>query len=115
MGDAENKPQFVPQSVVDGFTSYRDAVLWCWKNRKASTNDEKLDQSLCANKIGLYTPHMSRCVDPNSKAPMNLPPDLAAAFEGYTGWNAIIQYIAKIARMTIVEQIIAERNSGKSD
>lgn len=109
MNDAANKPEFVPQSVVDGFTSYRDAVIWCWENRKVRSNDEKFDQSLCANKIGLYAPHMSRCVDPNSKAPMNLSPDLAAAFEDYTGWNGVIQYIAKIGGLTIFEQIMAER------
>ena len=101
-GDKES-PKFVPQNVVDAFPSYREAVVWCWTNRRDVGEGEKIDQSLCANKIGLPTPQMSRCVKPHSNAPMNLPPDLLKDFQKYTGWNAVSQYLASRSGLTIME------------
>jgi hypothetical protein len=50
---------------------------------------------------------MSRCVNPNSKAPMGLPPDLIAEFQNFTGWYAIAQFLFR--DLTILEQVVAER------
>jgi hypothetical protein len=102
-------PQFAPGRSVEGFESYREAVIWCWENRVNSGAGEKLDQSLCANQIGLHTPHMSRCVNRFSNAPMNLSPDLVPGFEAFCGWRAVSQYMAKVSQLTFMEQVIAEK------
>ena len=103
------KVQFVPDAVLKGFKSYAESVQWAWENRNHSGMAEADDQALCARLIGLHAPHMSRCVNPNSKAPMNLSPDLLPAFEAFTGWRAPSQYIASKAQMTVLEQLIEEK------
>lgn len=103
--DSLTPPQFAPKYAIDSFESYRDAVIWCWENREKQGAGKKMDQALCADRIGMYAPHFSRCVDPDSKAPMNLPPDLIPLFEAYTGWRAISQFLAAKAQMTYVEEM----------
>ena len=110
---ALSAPQFVQKSVVDEFTCYRDAVIWCWENRVNTGAGEKVDQALLANLLGLPTSHMSRCLNRDAKAPMNLNPDLASDFEAFTGWKAITQFIASRAQVTFIEEmqaILQQRN-----
>ena len=104
-----HKPQFVSKDVLAGFATYRDAVVWTWENRVNVGAGEKMDQSMCAALIGLHTPHMSRCVNRNTDAPMNLCPDFLPAFEAYCGWYAVSQFIASRAQFTLMEQVIEER------
>lgn len=105
------QPQFAPQSVVDSFASYRDAVIWCWDNRANVGAGEKMDQAMCANMLGMHTPHMSRCVNRDTNAPMNLNPDLVADFEAFCGWYAVSQYLASKRQFTFMEQVLAERRA----
>ena len=104
-------PKYAPADVVAKFQTYRDAVVWCWANRPCHGMREDMDQALCAKTIGLHVPHMSRCVNPSSKSPMQLNPDYLDAFETYTGWKAASQWIAAKSHMTVLEQVIAERNA----
>jgi len=108
---ALKSPQFAPQSVIDGFDSYRDAVIWCWENRVNVGAGEKMDQAMCANLLSLHTPHMSRCVNRDTNAPMNLSPDHLPDFEAYCGWYAVSQYLASKAQFTFMEQVISERRA----
>jgi hypothetical protein len=98
-------PQFAPRADVEKFQSYRDAVIWCWEHRVNVGAGEKLDQSICANALGLHAPHMNRCVKRDSDSPMNLPPDLIADFESFCGWRAISQYLASKAQITWMEEM----------
>jgi hypothetical protein len=102
-------PKYAPQRVVDSFTNYREAVAWTWENRVNTGAGEKADQSMCANKIGLRTPAMSRYVKLDSAAPMKLDPDYIEAFENFCGWNAITQFLASRKQFTIMEQVLEER------
>jgi hypothetical protein len=104
-------PQFADKSVVEGFKSYRDAVIWVWKNRKSKTDKEAYDQAICAREIGLHAPHMSRCVNCDTLAPMNLSPDHVKAFQEYCGWYAVSQYIARTTQFTLMEEVIEERRN----
>lgn len=104
-----DKPKFVEQRIVSTFRSYREAVVWCWENRVNNGAGEKLDQALCANQIGLHTPHMSRCVSRDSGAPMNLSPDHLAAFEAFCGFRAASQYLVGQVQLTLLEQVMEER------
>jgi hypothetical protein len=102
--------EFINESVVDGFRSYREAVIHCWTNRRRGKGMvEKLDQALCASVIGAYPSHFSRCVNEKSNAPMDLSPNLLPAFEAYTGNRAVTQYLAKITSITCLEEIQAKR------
>src|ERR1041385_2572877 len=110
-GEALQQPKFAPQCVVDAFTCYRDAVIWAWENRIRQGAGNQMDQAMCANIIGLHTPHMSRCVNRDASAPMNLNPDYVEPFEAFCGWRAVTQYMASKAQMTLMEQVLAERRA----
>lgn len=103
--------KYAQASIVESFDTYRDAVLWCWENRPHRGKNEPQDQSLFASNYGVHAPHMSRFVSRFSKAPMDLHPDLIQAFEGYTGWRAITQYIARKSQVTLMEEVIEQRKS----
>jgi len=64
-----------------------------------------------ARNFGVHAPHMSRFVNPDSKAPMELHPDLIPDFESYTGWRGITQYLARISKVTLMEQVIEARRT----
>lgn len=106
-----NPPRFAPAKTIESFTCYRDAVVWCWENRVNQGAGEKMDQTLCANQIGLHTPHMSRCVNPDSQAPMNLSPDYIADFQAFCGWSAISQYMVRTTQYTLMEEVIEARRA----
>lgn len=101
--------EFAPDSAVTGWKTYRDAVMWCWQNRPHRGMNEPDDQAMFARHVGMHAPHMSRCVNPRTKAPMKLDPDLVPAFEAYTGWRGITQYMTKIGKTTLMEEVIARR------
>ncbi len=102
--------EYVDASHVDGFCTYRDAVMYSWENRRKGKGlVESQDQSLCASIIGIHAPHFSRCVNPKTKSPMDLKTDLLPAFEAYTGNRAVTQYISKITSTTSLEEIQARR------
>lgn len=109
--DALPKSSWVANSIVTGWQTYRDAVVWCWQNRRRNSRDEIGDQSMFARSSGAHRPHVSRMLNPGTKAPMDLPPDLAPSFEAFTGWRGLTQYMAKIGHTTVMEQVIAERNA----
>jgi hypothetical protein len=102
--------EYVDASHIEQFSSYREAVVYCWKNRRKGKGlVERLDQTLCASIIGLHAPHFSRCVNPKTKSPMDLKTDLLPAFEAYTGNRAVTQYLNKITYSTSFEEIQARR------
>jgi len=108
---AVSEASFASKAVISGFKSYREAVQWCWQNRPCHGMTEQEDQSLCARVLGLHAPHMSRCLNPNTKAPMKLDPDMLPAFESYTGWRAASQYLAACANLTFIEELMEERKA----
>lgn len=103
--------KFAPAEVVDSFGSYRDAVMWCWNNRPSRGKNEPDDQAMFARNACLHAPHMSRCVNKRTKAPMDLRPDLIYSLEAYTGWRAITQYLARHSHVTLMEEVIEQRKS----
>lgn len=104
--------RFVDSETVEGWSSYREAVVWCWENRsKGKGMNDRNDQAMFARHSGAYTSHMSRFVSPVSKAPMDMHPDLIPSFEGYTGWRGITQYLAKRSGVTLMEEVIEQRRA----
>jgi hypothetical protein len=97
-------PKFAQKYVIESFTCYRDAVIWCWEHRVNTGAGEKVDQMLCANFLGLHASHLSRCLNRDTQAPMNLNPDVYSDFEAFCGWRAISQFLAGKAQMTFMEE-----------
>lgn len=103
--------EFVPDSIVTGWTSVRDAVIWCWENRKRNSRSEPDDQAMFARNAGFHAPHMSRCVNRRTKAPMDMAQKHWNEFEAFTGWRGLNQYVAKSSGLTLMEQVISERKA----
>lgn len=107
---ALQQAKWVDQDIVDSWSSYREAVLWCWANRPNRGKNEPQDQRMACHYVDCkHPPHFSRYVNPTSKAPMDLPADLVGAFQAYTGWRGINQYNAKLNHITIMEEVISRR------
>lgn len=107
------RSDWVDVAEVKAWPSWRDAVLWCWANRPHRGMNEQGDQStfrhFCETAYGLaiHAPHVSRWVNPTSKAPMDLPPDLVAAFEAFTGQRGLTQWFARTSKVTVLEELQA--------
>jgi hypothetical protein len=105
--------QWVPGSVVSSWKSWREAVLWCWENRPdrhmSDAGDQATFRHFCAKYYGqkVYAPHVSRWVNPKTKAPMDLPPDLVEAFETFTGHRGLTQFFNRRAKCHVVEELQA--------
>lgn len=101
---------YVEQSIVDGFCTYRDAVIWAWNNRRKGKGlSSPKDQALFCHHTG-YTPsHFSRAINENTKSPMDLKADFVASFDAYVGNRAVTQYLNKITYSTSFEEIQARR------
>lgn len=104
--------RFVDTKIIDSFSSFRDAVIWSWKERKGGKGqtDAKAQSYFCLHFD--YTPsHFSRAVNPNTKSPMDLKTDSISAFESFTGNRAVTQYLNRLTSTTSLEEIQAARMS----
>ena len=101
--------KFVDPRVVRGWKTKREAVLWCWLNRPCRGLKEPMDQAICAREIGMHAPHLSRCLNQKTKAPMDLRHDYVNGFERYTGWYGVSQFEMFERGLTIMEEVIAQR------
>lgn len=105
--------EWVAHEVVSNWATWREAVLWCWKHRPYRGMNETGDQATfrhyCAKvyRLPVHAPHVSRWVNPTTKAPMDLPPDLVAAFESFTGYRGLTQFFARKAKCTVFEEMQA--------
>lgn len=93
--------RLVDDSIVTGWKTYREAVIWCWANRPARGKSDPDDQAMFARLVGMHAPHMSRCVNPMTPAPMDLKPDFLDEFEAYTGWRGVSQWLHRKAPLSI--------------
>lgn len=107
--EALRNAEWVGDSEVTGWDSYRSAVLWCWEHRKRNSRDAAGDQSMFARASGAHAPHVSRWLNPHTRAPMDLPADLIPEFEAFCGWRGVTQYLAHKAQITPMEEVIARR------
>ena len=104
---------WVDVAQVKAWKNWREAVLWCWRNRPHRGMNEAGDQSTfrhfseTAYGIAVHAPHVSRWGNPNSKAPMDLPPDLVAAFEALTGQRGLTKFFNRRAKCTVLEELQA--------
>jgi hypothetical protein len=106
---------WVDESVVKSWGSWREAVVWCWDHqryhqvKKQNDGTQVLFRSHCKQiyELEMHGPHLSRCLKGNSKAPMDLPNDFVAAFESFTGWRGLTQFFNRKAKTTCLEEMQA--------
>jgi len=101
--------RFVEAGIVKSWASKRDAIKWCWDNRPKRGKNEPEDQSMCAHNIGMHASHLSRCLNPRTKSPMDMQSQYVKAFEQYTGWRGVSQWEMRDRGLTIMEEVIAAR------
>lgn len=105
--------QWVDSETVRSWTTWRDAVLWCWEHRTNGEGKELGDQAMFRHfaaklfKQRIHAPHISRWVNPHTRAPMDLPQDLVPAFETFTGWRGLTQRFARTVGATVLEELQA--------
>ena len=107
------KPKWVGDHEVAQWTCWRDAVLWCWDARPNKSLKRNGDQAtfrdFCEKHYGLEThgSHVSRWLNRDTDAPMDLPPDFVSAFESFTGWHGLTQFFNRKAKTTCLEEMQA--------
>lgn len=95
-------PSVVPDAYVKACSSYRDAVLLCWALRRV----KKMTSLTLAEAAGFATNHRSDYLsDDDTKR--ELPAKYIKAFEAVTGNTAISQWIARGAKLTVLEELQA--------
>lgn len=94
----------VPPQVVMGLTSYRHACRLAWKLRAV----RNLTRRTLAEQAGLYASHVSDyfSVHENKR---ELPARQIAAVERVLGNTVISQWVAQQSKLTVLEEMQAER------
>ena len=97
-------PSVVPPDLIAGCNSYRDAVKLCWSLRRV----RNMTRASLAEQAGLYAPHVT-CYLHDGKRQRDLPARAILGFEYACGNTAITQWLSQGAKLTVLEEIQAER------
>jgi len=99
-------PSVVPPCALRSVRSYRDAVRLCWTLRRA----KGMKLSDLGREHGFTRQHVSDYLNGDDKPTRrSLPPGRIADFEDLCGNVAITQWLASRAKLTVLEEIQAER------
>lgn len=99
-------PSVVPPDVIARIPSYREAVRFCWANRRRM----KMTKTMLAEEAGLYAPHVTcYLADPAllRKHKRDLPGDAVEAFQLACGNTAISQWLAMRVKLNVLEALPA--------
>lgn len=97
-------PSVVPPSMVAQCKTYRDAVKLCWELRKV----RNMTRQRLAEEAGLYPSHVTWYLS-DGKRQCDLPGSKVRSFELACGNTAISQFVAMQARLTVIEEMQAQR------
>lgn len=97
-------PSVVPPATVAECKSFREAVQLCWRLRRV----RNMTQARLAEEAGLYAPHVT-CYLHDGKRARDLPAWAIRGFETACGNTAITQWLNLGAKLTVLEEIQAER------
>lgn len=94
-------PSVVHPAKVKAVQSYRDAVRACWEMRRDRADGA---QSACARYMGAQVSHMSSYLsdDPDAR---DMPAKFIAAFQFWCGNTVISQYLARVADLSVNEEV----------
>lgn len=93
----------LPPQAVTGLKSYRHACRLAWKLRSP-----RITQRTLAELAGLYTSHVSDYLSVH-EGRRELPAKCIARVEAILGNTAVSQYIAQQSRLTVLEEMQAQR------
>ncbi len=100
-------PDVVPPTLLKAAHTYREAVRLCWTLRRA-----KGLRPADLGRHGFTRQHVSDYLnDDDLPSRRSLPADRIHDFEDLAGNSAISQWIAGGARLTVLEEMQAERNA----
>lgn len=101
-------PSVVPPSVLKTVRTYRAAVRLCWALRRA----KGLRVIDLGRDYGFTRQHVSDYLnDDDLPTRRSLPPERINDFEDLCGNTAITQFLVGRARLTVLEELQAERNA----
>lgn len=95
-------PSVVPDAYIKACASYRDAVRLCWALRRV----KKMTTATLAQEAGFPSSHRSDYLS-DDEGKRELPARYIKAFESTAGNTAISQWIARGAKLTILEELQA--------
>lgn len=98
-------PSVVPAHLVAQCKTYREAVILCWNLRKV----RNMTKRMLAERAGLYPPHVTQYLNANGKHLRDLPGQHVKAVEAACDNTAISQWHAMGARLSVLEELQAER------
>ncbi|MEK6419996.1 MAG: helix-turn-helix transcriptional regulator [Burkholderia gladioli] len=106
--------EFVPHESLSECRSFRDAVCLAWDLRET----RGMTQRTLAEQLDVPASHLSNMlnrepVDRHGKPRQDLPAKLIAAFELVVGNRAVSQYLARMAMLTLMEEVIQARATMK--
>ncbi|WP_231957521.1 XRE family transcriptional regulator [Paraburkholderia tropica] len=98
---------FLPREQIAACASFRDAVCLAWDQRAI----RGMTQRTLAETLEVPASHLSNMlnrdpVDRHGKARQDLPAKLIADFERVIGNRAVSQYLARMAMLTLMEEVI---------
>jgi hypothetical protein len=99
--------RFLPKEEVAACVTYRDAVRLCFKYREP----RGMTQRTLAEFLEIPGSHLSNMLcedafDANGKPRQDLPARLIKEMERITGNRGISQWLMRMARLTIMEEVI---------
>jgi len=105
-GVIEAQRLIVPHQAVAGLKSYRHACRLAWKLRRVRNQTRRT----LAEECGLYVSHVSDYFSQHEHR-RELPARHIAAVERVLGNTVISQYLAHVARLTVLEEMQAARRA----
>ncbi|WP_175952839.1 XRE family transcriptional regulator [Burkholderia sp. BCC0405] len=99
--------RFLSGDLINACASFRDAVCLAWEHRAI----RGMTQRTLAEKLDVKGSHMSNmlnreAVDRHGKPRQDLPARYIAEFEREVGNRAVSQYLARMAMLTLMEEVI---------
>jgi hypothetical protein len=106
-GFTPSSARFLPKEAIAACASFRDAVCLAWEHRAL----RGMTQRTLAEKLEIKGSHMSNMlnrepVDRHGKPRQDLPARYISEFEREVGNRAVSQWLARMAMLTLMEEVI---------
>lgn len=106
MGGAVNGPAFLAPEVVAKCSTYREIVRVSWAHRRVKA----MTQRSLAEHVGCYPSHVSDYLQADDKpSRRDLPAERLNAWAATVGNWGVQQWLARQSKLTIMEEVIAQR------
>lgn len=112
-GFTPSSARFLPKEAIAACASFRDAVCLAWEHRAI----RGMTQRTLAEHLEIKGSHMSNMlnrepVDRHGKPRQDLPARYIADFEREVGNRALSQWLMRLARLTLMEEVIDIQRGG---